>query len=141
MRLLVALFLLLSLPTVAQAQTWTVDVMPAVDSSIAMVMDSASAEPAFCLGVDVDSTAHHVLVWQELPATIVHGRQTRDMVQFACPAGAAIAHGHFLVHDEVDGPSDTDLRVLQSLHGADRPPVAIIVAQARDRESIHFIAY
>lgn len=136
--LMVAAILVLSAPALA-AQTWTVDVIPAVDSTVRATMDTAHAEPAFCVGADVDEAAHRITVWQALPAQVI-GRQTRDMVQFACPAGAALAHGHFLTHDEVDGPSDVDLAALRALPARERPPVALIVV-ADVRGDVHYVPY
>ena len=139
---LMVVAMLLMLPTIATAQNsmWHVDVMPAIDSEIHQVMDTATVEPAMCLGVDVDTATYRIVVWQMLPATEIGKRQTRDMTTFGCPQGAAMAHGHFLARGHEDGPSDVDLQAIKNLPSNVRPPVAIIIVANRMRD-IHYVPY
>lgn len=117
----------------ASAQRWEVKALPVADTVISAVVDTAHSEPSFCLGVDVDTAAHLVTIWQAQPATVL--RQTRGGTQFSCVPGAAVAHGHFLSAGHVDGPSDQDLMDVRG-----RSLVAIVVVIDRFKQR-HFQLY
>lgn len=125
----------------AQDVGWHVDVMAREQAQIQAVMDTASAEPSLCLGVDVEPATKRILVWQVLAATKIGTRHTRNMTMFQCPAGTAPAHGHFLERGHVDGPTDYDRLALRSYRGkANRPPAALIIVADRKR-NLRYRAY
>lgn len=136
MRNFILMLVLVASTARAQDGSWKVQALPMADSVIRAAVDTASGEPSFCFGVDVDAAAKSVTIWQAMPAALVGDRQTRQTTSFSCPAGAAIAHGHFLSAGEVDGPSDEDVAVVRKLH----IPVAVIVVIDRLKQ-YHFRFY
>lgn len=92
--------------TPAAAQGWRVNTLPVADVVIRAAADTAHGEPSWCLGVDVDTTSRTVTIWQAVPAEV--RLATRGRTTFSCPAGSAVAHGHFLSAGHIDGPSPQD---------------------------------